>query len=516
MRKLTITMMIALSVAAGPVSPLWAEMATIDEALTVANNWVSLVIAREGDWGGSQTAYVQSIQEFTRGDQVLGYFCWVEPIGFIVCSLHKELTPIKAYSDECNLDPAAETGMTDLLKDRMEGILDAIARQRKEIKAVGSASLSGIVKTDYSPVWQMLLGSAGTSEIGLQSGVVAMSYQGGEPPLLSSRWHQGPAYNSQCPDLDCNWCLDPDVECCSYNTKAPVGCAALATAQVMRHWAWPAYGEGGPPYTDEFQWEYMPDVLTFSTPGCTVDASQVNAVAGLCHEAGTALNSRYDCSLTTASGLDQLSGFKNNFRYAGADIEGVKILENVKFRSDHSDVQWFNLMKDALGENRPIPYNIPGDAHAVIADGWEEDAAGKRYHINYGWADESLTTWYKLDEVPGGDSDDYMLVNIRPSWAVGNQPSGFYSKLSYPYRYFDQDAEGASATFAAGQNLQFLPGVTVKCTGSGDDSIRFVGTSSDNTRLFSIKGTGSGGLLAEIKVYNGGIKLRRNGSLRFH
>ena len=63
--------------------PASADTVTKDEALTVAKNWVTLIIQKEGKWGSSETAQVKEIREFKRGQRVIGYFCSVYPQGFI-------------------------------------------------------------------------------------------------------------------------------------------------------------------------------------------------------------------------------------------------------------------------------------------------------------------------------------------------------------------------------------------------------------------------------------------------
>jgi hypothetical protein len=138
--------------------------------------------------------------------------------------------------------------------------------------------------------------------------------------------------------------------------------------------------------------------------------------------------------------------------------------------------------------------------------------------------DGSLS-WVDMTNLPGAEG---MLKDIRPapslgSWLSEDPPDehvSYWSSSSATdpsgYRYFDQDATGRNVTFQRGHKLQFLAGVKVRCTSHEGDYIRFVGTSSENTRLFSIKGTKDGGLVAGIRIYNGGIRLYRNGSIKFH
>lgn len=59
MKKLKNTILIASLVALGLTISVAAEMTTSDEALTIANNWINLVIQKKGDWGGYKTTAVE-------------------------------------------------------------------------------------------------------------------------------------------------------------------------------------------------------------------------------------------------------------------------------------------------------------------------------------------------------------------------------------------------------------------------------------------------------------------------
>ena len=120
-------------------------------------------------------------------------------------------------------------------------------------------------------------------------------------------------------------------------------------------------------------------------------------------------------------------------------------------------------------------------------------------------------TGYTLDALRLGDRrKEKMLESIYPAQALGHSLSGTYARKSFPYRYFDRDATGDSTTFEAGQNLQFLPDITVTCTSATGNSIRFEGSSSQNTRLFT-----RGDRTKGIRIYDGSVKLNRYGSVQF-
>ncbi|NIP28933.1 MAG: hypothetical protein GWN55_04375 [Phycisphaerae bacterium] len=502
MEKLRNTILIASLVLVGLTIPVRAEMVTMDEALTAARNWITLIIQKKGNWGGSETAEVEGIQEFKRGRRVIGYFCRVKPKGHIIISLRKELAPIKTYSSTSDLAPECEEGIADLVKGKMERILDEIERQVGPITSARTEEVSRILEIDYRPVWAELSGNIKSFKEGLESETIETDYQEGQV-LLSSPWHQGPPYNNDCPNEGCSW---PDFG--FYNQNAVVGCGATASSQIMHYWCWPPYGVESP-YNDTYDWLNMPNRLTTSSP-----MAQVNAVAELCHEVGVAQDMHYDCDGSSTQWYEVDDAFEDHFRYStNCDW---------KDRDNYDAGDWFNRMKAQLNANRPVQYRVEG--HSIVGDGWQEIGSPvvRQYHMNYGWGricgdPNGCNTWYTLDALHLGDYlKEKMLESIFPAQALGTSLSGTYSRQSFPYRYFDRYATGSSATFEAGQYLQFLPLITAKCTSTTGDYIRFVGSSSLNTRLFSIRGTSGTATVGGIRIYNGGIRLYQNGCFKFH
>jgi hypothetical protein len=506
-KRLTIAILIACLAIVELASPVRAEtgqdeLVTRDEALTVARNWIALIIQEQGYWGGSAAAEVVEIQQFKRGERVLGYFCSVKPQGFIVVSLRKELSPVKAYSAISNLDPESDEGLADLIKGGMERILDAIEEQLGPLASVQARDLESILEINYRQAWEELSDDEATPPGDFASHVL-QDYQQGDV-MLSSHWDQGDPYNSQVP-------APPAGDDCTAS-RCDAGCIAIAGAQVMRYWNWPPFGEGGSPYTDAYNWPNMPDTLTGSSP-----AAQIDAVAELIHEVGIAAGMDYCGSSGCQSGAcfascpgqdDLMDAFEDHFRYSDADAED---------RDDYTAEGWFNLIKGQLNRNRPLPYRVRN--HAIVCDGWQEVAnpPSREYHMNYGWGmvgdcQEGCDTWYTLDALHlGGLGEERIIRSLRPAPALGISISGVYAKPSFPYyRYFDRDATGDSAVFESGQNLQFLPNIVVTCTSATGGSIRFRGSSSDNTRLFTRGNTSRG-----VRIYNGAIKLNQGGSISF-
>jgi hypothetical protein len=486
----TIVMAIAILVVMGFSSPLQAQMATADEALAVANNWISLITASRGTWGETETAEVEGLQEFKRGERVIGYFCPVKPQGYIVVSLRKELAPVKAYSERTGLNPESEEGLADLLKGAMERILDGIEGLAGPLKSARTEDFQSVLEIDYRDAWAALEVSGDAFQRNEKPD--ASNYQAHDE-LLTSSWDQNPPYNDDCPWMGCS----------NSNGRAIVGCVATAAAQIMRYWNWPPYGMESP-YSDSYDWPNMPDRLTTSSP-----QAQIDAVAELCHEVGVAVGMDYGCDRSGADTYDMEDVYEDHFWYSTGCVK--------RDRDDYSALDWFNKLKSQFNVNRPVQYRVLD--HSIVGDGWREIYVGgvftRQYHMNYGYGwtgtcQDGCNTWYTLDALHlGGVDEEYMLENIYPAPALRESLSGTYYCWPSSYRYFDRDASSSGATFESGHYLQFLPRIVVKCTSTAGGMIRFVGSGSQNTLLFS-----RGDMTRGCRIYNGAIRIYQNGGIK--
>jgi hypothetical protein len=421
------------------------------------------------------------VQEFKRGDRRLGHFCRVDPQGYVLVSLRRELVPVRASSETSDLDPRSEEDLADLIKDGLERMLDHIETTLGPIEHVGTEELLSLGFTDYRPVWEAL-----------ERGDQKINYQAGEE-LLASEWNQGIPYNDQCP------APPPGDDCTA--PKCAVGCVALAGAQIMHYWCWPPYGEDQP-YDDPYDWFHMPDRLFSSFPQVEIDA-----VAELCYEVGLAVGMDW-CGSDTgpcASGAfveDMIDVYKYTYHYSRDCALRERWLYN--------DEEWFDLMKVDLNINRPILYGV--DRHAVVADGWRMTGspAMRQYHMIYG-GNVSNNTWYPFDGLPdGGLLEECMLVGIYPSKSFHDVMNGTYPREpALPYRYFDRDVTGGPATIEAGQGLQFLADISVTCT---VDSVIIYGSPPDSlrSRLFIGRNQHQG-----VLISNGAVKMKPGGGIRF-
>jgi hypothetical protein len=499
----------------GFVSTVQAQVVTMDEALMVAHNWIVLTLHNEKTWGDSETAEVESIEEFESEGQVLGYLCRVTPSGYVLISLRKEFAPVKAYSTTRDFDPECKEEPDGFIRQKMKRALDRVQERsgRKEITA--QAEAQDARQAANQALWSEFSQNERSFEAASRSGVSAAWNYAIGTCLLTSNWDQEWPYNSQCPPMSCSGAFQ--------GGRALVGCVPIAAAQIMRYWNWPPYAEGSSP-SDTYDWQAMEDTVSFYEQDDRVKA----AVGKLCRRIGDAVGADYGCSNTTAwlgdnpANNDMLNAYLENFFYSDD--------ADVMYWRFHSSDYWWGTIKNNINAHRPIQYaywdvdvwSFSSVGHSFVVDGWKEEGGMRQVHTTY-------RNWVTINDENEGDNDfpgyDGMISDIYPQPSLGSWLGDTETYEEYwinwigivpdyvNWRYVDQDTAGVNITFNPGQNLQFFPGARMTCAGG---TIRFAGTPSDNTRLLSIQGAADGGHVAGIRIYNGGIQLYQNASLRFH
>jgi hypothetical protein len=479
MKNIIYTILISMLVCASLATTVQAERISMEQARKVAQGWVTLMIELDGDWGGAATAEIISVEEFKRGNRVLGYYCKVDPHGYLLVSLLRGLAPVKIHSTTDNLDPLLDVGPSDLFKLQFERVLNAVENKYGRLTDIPPEEVEEMVGIEHLSTWELveLEREDLIAEINLRG--LRDEYQEGQE-LLSSCWHQFDPYYVQCPVGSGAGCSDP---------HCPVGCVATAGAQIMRYWSWP-------PGRD---WPNMPDTLEVASPQAEIDA-----VAELCHDIGIEVDMDY-CSSDDhcASGADTYD-MTDVFPIFGYDQAC-----GVVYRSDFDWGDWFDYIIGEVSDNRPIQYRIVG--HSIVCDGYRWNPE-PQYHMNYGWANNAANIWYVLDDLnqPSPDGtweDEFMVLGIVPDCALASLLMFVYPRPDFPpfYRYVDRDCIGQSATFSAGQYIQFLPGMKITCI-SG--YVSFL-SSAFESRLISYDVTKG------IKLaHNGELKLNPGGTVR--
>jgi len=384
-----------------------AELATPAEMRQVAVNWRTTMVAVQGNWAGSTDPQVRASRDISDSDGRMIARCFdIDPDGYIVVPVLKELPPIQACSEEGTLNLEGNT-YDGIIRDLVADRLDAFEAAYGSLDASQPAAGEAILGRNYRAKWDRYAVDSKSFTDRVASEQLEVT---GIDPLIQTEWHQGAPYNNYCP-------MGYGGERCV------VGCVATAYAQVLRFWQWPEHGVGnnsylwygdfqcgdlyyprgvGADFSDPYDWANMP--LNCDS-GCT--AAEQAALAELSFELGVGVEMNYGTCEGSGSFITTgLTLLPNNFEYS----------PSIDYHSRVSPSSWFTQIQQELNAGRPIVYGIT--AHAIVCDGWRIVDGIKQYHQNYGWADNH-NQWYTLDELycpvsSCSHSDEFGIFNIMP------------------------------------------------------------------------------------------------------
>ena len=219
-------------------------------------------------------------------------------------------------------------------------------------------------------------------------------------PLFTTAWAQGKPYNMKTPKK--GYGSDPYCK---------VGCAAVALAQVMNYWNYPATSPALPGYVTEthqyqidalpeytFDWEHMLD--TYRTNTDQYSDQIIDAISWLMRYVGQAMNMDYATDQSGAE-YDEIDQAIRTFGFdPGYSIQ-------MKWDYDdgtvnYTEEEWAELVQSELVAGRPLIYcafDMSSDStgiggHAFNVDGY--DAETDLYHVNFGMSADK-NTYYAMN-----------------------------------------------------------------------------------------------------------------------
>ncbi len=376
---------------------------TPDEAKLVSVNWLKF---------DKSSVTVKSVEPIIYKDVKVGYLVNLSPEGFIIVPDVKLLSPIKFWSKKGTF--------------RKEGfLLDVLEEMYIAKMGVKRGDLS---ESKEQPAWAWL---EGRKAIPLEE-VRTVE----KSPLITTKWNQDDPYNKYCPQVN-----GAPPEC---NGKAPAGCAAIATAQIMRYYRCPITGVGSHSYywqyggrylsanfNHSYDWLSMPDTLNGAT------SYQIDQVAQAIYDIGVAVEMRYgpDGSGTNLSKV--MNALKTYFKY---NPDTIRLIECDLDCGSNLDC-FYNILRSERDAGRVVELAIFGAniytseqiGHAVVMDGYRETIYNgslmKEVHLNMGWGGY-YDAYYALDNIyiPGNgdyyyDYPEYQaIIGIEPTEQQNPQP----------------------------------------------------------------------------------------------
>ncbi len=326
---------------------------------------------------------------------------------YIIVSGDDHVSPILGYSNEGNFNT--------------ENISPQVSKWLENYKSQISYVIeNNITATDkITAEWDELLNPS--KEKSSQKTVLSQSVS----PLIQTNWSQSPYVNDQCPYDE------------NENQLTVTGCVATAMAQIMKYWSYPSQGFGFHSYNHTtygtlsanfgattYEWASMPNNVN----------SPNEAVATLMYHSGVSVNMNYGTGATGGSGAAGAvlvaPALSDYFGYASSTIES---------RSDYTDSQWINILKQELNASRPMYYEGAGSSagHAFVCDGYDNNDF---FHMNWGWGGLH-DGYFNINALnpsgigTGGGSGSYnfnqkIVRNIQPTNAPENFDLTMYSDLS--------------------------------------------------------------------------------------
>ncbi len=376
-----------------------AETVSLDEARRAGRAFLDERLSMSDGWT-DRAAQPGEVRPLVRDGRLLGYWMPVEPVGHLVLSPLRELPAVKAFSDTHDFQPETE-GYADLILDVFELTLDFLEETYGDLERLPA----NIAPASNRESWDRLLSGAPSDRDAVTVG-----------PLLETVWHQGAPYNDDCPPGDGGTCV--------------VGCVATAAAQILTYWQYPEMGEGSFGYDwdgdescggnagggwldaqfwDPYDWDNI-----LNSYGGGYSPEEAAAVAELNYEMGVAFLMDYGVCASGAYLQQGLNVYPDYFRYSD-DLSYVN-------RSEHSQAEWWEVIKNELDAVPPRPISYGIHSHAIVCDGYMEDG-GEYYHMNYGWGGGS-NAWYALDNVYcPWDGCDFLVENMT----IGIEPLGHFT-----------------------------------------------------------------------------------------
>jgi hypothetical protein len=428
-------------------SVLSAEIVSAAESERVTANWIRFLAERDGAWAGSSNPQIDSVEPFTDGTgQLLARVYAVNPRGFVLVPVLKEMAPVKVWSTESNFNVNNNQGFVQMLREILGEQVSSFIAAYGSLEASQPTAGEVLFGPEYRPLWDYYAADYKTFRRQILGSALSRDMVIG--PLVTSAWHQHWPYNGWCPlGVSGNTCV--------------VGCVATAMVQIMRYWECPPEGLGGegsntywcPPdtcyggsvqigeltadFTNSYQWSIMLDTVQGG-----MDPEIRDAVAELNYEAGVATNMSYGtCGSGTYSSY-VITALRDFFRYDNT-------MYMTSSRNNYSQATWWGMIAGELNADRPIYLQIT--SHALVLDGYSEIGTTKNYHLNYGWENE-YTTWYALDnyDCPGWDCyqiHEKMILHIEPypDWdedGVDNVDDNCPITANSSQDDFDQDGVG--------------------------------------------------------------------------
>ena len=415
----------------------FADVVPSSKALSVAKEFMnnsSLTLV----WDGNDAA--------TKGSEDAAFYVYnVSGGGWVIVSAEDSATPILAYSDKGSFTP-------DDMPSNMKGWLGIMKKGLLEVREKG-AKPSAEVKAKWD--------HPGRRVTKADNQVV----------LETVNWDQDSPYNGYLK----NYVKKNNQGVSGLYT----GCVATAMSEVLKYHKWPEHGTGtiggyttsSSSYTvssfsienHTYDWDNM-----LNTYGSSYTTAQGNAVAQLMADCGIMVEMDYTTSGSGALSTDIIPALVEHMQYSKS--------AQLKFRTNYSSKEWFDMIKYDIDNVGPILYagdDPENGGHQFVCDGY--DADNGMVHINWGWSGDgngffthtlsvtiSVSSYSSTDTFSQSQSAIFGLTPDRDgssTYPEDNEDTPNLGLISYVSGKTTYSGVSISGTLAKGQTFELTPQV---------------------------------------------------------
>lgn len=432
----------------GSVTRLAAKPVDSDKASKAAETFLRMQKNRQmqsqpppagGISPGTPFVYVlaDTREIYDSNGKALAYVVELDPEGFIITSADDNITPVIGYSytDKFPFETSRHNVLLHLITSDME--------TRLQMSRLRSNEAQGLLESGKDH-WR-----THTTDYEIPYQPVPAATQWG--PLITTQWHQNYPYNAKCPLMIPGW-HDPAWP--EGGPRCPVGCTAIAMAQIINYWNYPfsvsfsslpwpigdsytSHGDNGDIRIFEdagYSDRDFPTVAELNSVLSAIEYGNLDELKYLCFATGLTLHTRYgeeSGARLSAGAFKKAFGFGSASRYLG--FSSSQLMNNIKNG-------WPALIGIKSGGL------FAEDGHVVIVDGY--DSTTGCFHINCGW-EGAGDWWYSLPSIdttsvphPGRHSYDTIhtsVTNICPYQGWSQYGGTHYNNFLTTYAVPDEE-----------------------------------------------------------------------------
>ena len=354
----------------------------------------------------NQKIIFEEFTEYKNSNPIYYIFKFFNNNGFIIISADDCVHPILGYSFDGDFDFSGN--------DFPPALVDLLDNYKQQILFVKNNNL--LPDNEIKAEWTHLKNGYSSSFKNTKS----------VSPLLSTNWDQDCYYNADCP-ADAN---APGYIC----GHVYAGCVATAMAMVMKYHEYPATGIGSHSYSTApygyqnanfgnttYNWANMPNNVNSSNA----------SVAQLIYHCAVSVEMDFGINGSGAWMVDARNSLVDYFIYSNSAVFQIK--------SQYTNTNWINLLKDQLDNAKPMLYRGDGSSggHAFVCDGYN----GSNFHFNWGWS--------------GYYNGYFNVSNLNPGTSSLTQNQGAIINITPGATVPIADFEANTSTILAGESINF-------------------------------------------------------------